>query len=65
MKVIIDRFVGRFAVVELDDRKTVDLPIELVPADAAEGDILEIIVNKEETEDRKTRIEKMCEDLWE
>ena len=65
MEVIIDRFEGDFAIVELDNREMIDLPKKLVPDDAREGDILEIKVNKEETQNRKERIEKLCEDLWE
>lgn len=65
MDVIIDRFEGDFAVVELETREMVDLPRKLVPTDAVEGDVLEIKVNKKETESRRKRIEKLCEDLWE
>lgn len=65
MEVIIDRFEGDFAVVELETREMVDLPRKLVPIDAAEGDVLEIRVNKKETQHRRERIEKLCEDLWE
>ena len=64
MKVTIDRFEGDYAVVELEDRQMVDLPKALVPSDANEGDILEITVNREETEKRRRRIEKLTEDLW-
>ena len=65
MKVIIDRFEGDFAVVELDNREMVDLRRKLVPIDAVEGDVLEIKINKQETESRRQRIEKLCKDLWE
>lgn len=64
MKVTIDRFEGDYAVVELEDRQMVDLPKALVPSDANEGDILEITVNRDETEKRRRRIEKLTEDLW-
>lgn len=65
MEVIIDRFEGDYAVVELDTREMVDLPRRLVPIDAEEGDVLEIRVNKKETHSRRERIERLCEDLWE
>lgn len=65
MKIIIDRFEGEFAVVELEDKIIVDMPKALVPKGSREGDVLEIIINKSETENRKKRIEKMCEGLWE
>ncbi|MEG3071087.1 MAG: DUF3006 domain-containing protein [Peptococcaceae bacterium] len=65
MKVIIDRFEGEFAVVELPGRKTVDMPLELIPPGAKEGDVLSIELNKKETEKRKREAEKLMEDLWE
>ena len=65
MKVTIDRFEGDYAVVELENRDMEDLPKALVPEGAKEGDILEITIDKEETESRKQRIDKMIEDLWE
>lgn len=65
MEVIIDRFEGDFAVVELSTREMIDLSKKLVPANAVEGDVLEIKVNKKETEYRRQKIEKLCENLWE
>ena len=37
MKVIIDRFEGGFALVELEDRTIIDMPIELIPEGARKG----------------------------
>jgi hypothetical protein len=65
LKIIIDRFEGDFAVVELEDKTMVDMPKILVPAGAVEGDVLEIRIEQNETKNRKEKIEKMCEDLWE
>lgn len=65
MKIIIDRFEGDYAVVELESKDLADLPRILVPLEAKEGDILEIIVDKDETMRRKKRIEKLTEGLWE
>lgn len=64
MKVIIDRFEGDFAVVEMEDRKMINLPKVLVP-NAKEGDIIRIEVDKEETEKRKKEIERLLDDMWE
>ena len=64
MKVIIDRFEGGYALVELDDRTIVDMPIELIPEGAKEGDVLSIFIDEEETELRKERIRKLMEELW-
>lgn len=65
MKVIIDRFEGEFAIVELENKEVIDMPIDLVPKDAKEGDILEVRIDKEETEKRKKAISSLTEGLWE
>lgn len=64
MKVIIDRFEGEFAIVELPDRSTVDMPKKLIPQDAKEGDVLVIDIDKNATEERRKRIQKLMEELW-
>lgn len=65
MRLIIDRFEGDFAIVELENKDRVDMPKVLIPEEAKEGDVIDITVNKEETRDKKENIEKLCEDLWE
>lgn len=65
MKVTIDRFEGNYVIVELPNRSTVDMPKQLVPEDAKEGDILNIDIDKNETVKRKERIKKLMDDLWE
>ncbi len=42
MQIIIDRFEGEYAVVELEDKTFENLPRTLVPEGAHEGDALEI-----------------------
>lgn len=42
MRIILDRFEGDYAVVELAANRFCNLPRALVPAEAKEGDILEI-----------------------
>ncbi len=64
MKVIIDRFEENYAVVELSDKKTVDLPVELVPEGAEEGDVLDITIDYEETKKRKEETSDLMEDMW-
>lgn len=60
MKIIIDRFEGEFAVVELENGQTADIPSVLVPPEAAEGSVLEIRCLKGETEERRRAVrEKM------
>ena len=56
MKVIIDRFEGQYAVVELDVGNFVSIPKVLVP-NSKEGDIVKIEIDKEETEERKKHIQ--------
>ena len=65
MNLIIDRFEGDYAVVELPDRTFVNIPKKALPEEAKEGDIITITVNKSETERRKDNIRKLADDLWE
>lgn len=64
MNLIIDRFEGEYAVVELPDKSMVNIPKKALPADAGEGDIIQVIVNKSETEKREEEIKKLAQDLW-
>jgi DNA-binding protein len=62
LKGIIDRFEGNYAVVELEDRRMTNIEKSLLPENVAEGDciILEdgkYIIDKNETENRKKRIQ--------
>ncbi|RBP38951.1 DUF3006 domain-containing protein [Garciella nitratireducens] len=63
MKVIIDRFEEKFVVVELENRNIINMPKELVPKGAKEGDVLEIRINREETQKRKQKIQRLWENL--
>jgi len=65
VKVIIDRFEGDYAVVELPDMTMVDMPRSLIPEGAKEGDVLVIGIDPDETDKRKERIKKLMDDLWE
>lgn len=69
MKVVIDRFEGRFVVCEKDDRTMMNIERNKIPAKAAEGDVLDIeegtvTLDVEETVRRKKEIEKLADDLW-
>lgn len=64
MKVIIDRFEGDYAVVEIDKGNFVNLPKELVP-NAKEGDIVIIRVDHEETNKRKEHVKDLMNQLFE
>ncbi|GAW92763.1 DUF3006 domain-containing protein [Calderihabitans maritimus] len=63
---VIDRFEGDMAVIEYNG-KTFDLPRSLLPEEAKEGDVLKmsIEIDKEETEKRRKKIEKLMDELFE
>ncbi len=52
MKIIIDRFEGEFAVVELLDGKMINCPKELLPENAKEGSIINIVVDEAATTEK-------------
>lgn len=64
MKMIIDRFEGEYAVVELDNKKFVNIPKEALPPDVKDGDVIEIIIRLDESRRRKERISGLVGDLW-
>ena len=64
MRVIIDRFEGDYAVVELEDRSTANLLRFLIPPGAKEGDVLLIEIDKKQLLNAK-RIRELMEELWE
>jgi hypothetical protein len=61
---IIDRFEGSMAVIELPDKSIINLPQNLLPQNSKEGDVLKLIIDKDETERRKTEIEELLNKLW-
>jgi hypothetical protein len=62
---IIDRLEGQWAVIEYE-RKTFNIPKNLLPDDAQEGDVItiDISLNKEATEVKKKKIQGLMEDLF-
>ena len=56
MNLIIDRFEGDFAVIELPDGKMIDCPKALLPDDAKEGSILNITVDETATNDKLKKV---------
>ncbi|MCB2294610.1 DUF3006 domain-containing protein [Clostridium algoriphilum] len=69
MKGIIDRFEGKYAVVELEDGKMINIDKIKLPIGVHEGIVIQIAetitINIEETKKRKEVIEKLTENLWE
>jgi len=63
MKVTIDRFEGEFAVIELPDKTFINIPRKLFPG-ALESDVIDVTIDKGETEERKKRISGLMEGLF-
>lgn len=63
---IVDRFEGDWAIVEYGD-ETFNIPKELLPKDAKEGDVLNITieVDRQATEERAKKISVLMDDLFE
>lgn len=64
MKVIIDRFEGDYAVVEIEIGKCVNIPKVLV-SNAKEGDVVSIEINKNDTAERKKHIQELMNKVFE
>jgi len=63
MKVIIDRFEGEYAVVEIEVGKYVDIPKILLP-NSKEGDVIKIEIDRNGTEERKKHIQNLMNDVF-
>lgn len=63
MKVVIDRFEGDYAIVELPDKTVQHIPAVLLPG-AAEGDVVTVEIDEEETKRRKNGILDKYKNLW-
>ena len=61
---IIDRFEGDKAIVESSDA-TIEIDKSEIPKNAKEGDVLKIIVDKEETSTRRKAIKELSKELFE
>ncbi len=55
----IDRFEGDIAVVELADGEFVNVPRKVLPAGAAEGDIIKAEIDTEEVKKVREQVRKM------
>ena len=63
MKLIIDRFEGAYAVCEMPDQAMVNIPLLVLP-NAVEGDVINISIDKDETNQRKNKIENLMKNVW-
>lgn len=64
---IIDRFEGEFAIIELSNKKIINVPRSLIPEEAKEGDCLKIRfeIDKDKTSERNELISKLMLELFE
>jgi len=63
LRVIIDRFEGKFACVELENGRMLNIPIEIVPKAAKEGDALIIRIDEEYNLLQKQEVEQLFNEL--
>ena len=64
MTLIIDRFEGDMCVCEYEAGKTLDLPRELIPPNAKEGDALCISIDQSKTASQKNKAEELRKKLF-
>lgn len=64
MRVILDRYEGDYAVVELESGKLVNMP-RMLAMNAEEGDIIELRILEKETDERKAYIQNLANQLFE
>lgn len=62
---IIDRFEGAIAIIELEKGEFVQIPRAILPAEAKEGDVITVQIDGRRTADRKSKIEGLLHELWE
>lgn len=65
MKIIIDRFENKFVIAELENKKMINIPIEIIPPNANEGDVISIEIDINESNKRKENIQNLMTKLWE
>lgn len=65
MKLTIDRFEENFAIVELEDGTILNIPKAILPEASKEGDIITILIDKEETSTRRKKIQALESQLFE
>ncbi|MDP4128250.1 MAG: DUF3006 domain-containing protein [Bacillota bacterium] len=69
MALIIDRFEGDFAVVEVDGKEMKDIPQKDIPQSAKEGDVLKLVngtyeIDVDGTKRLRAEAEQMMKDMW-
>lgn len=69
MKIVVDRFEGRYAVCEKEDGTIINIEKAKLPKEVKEGDVLNIegksiSIDSAETLKRKNDIEELMKDIW-
>ena len=64
MRVIVDRFEGNIAVVELEDGSVIDCPKAILPPNAKEGSIINITVDENATNEKLQRVTERMNKLF-
>lgn len=64
MRLVIDRFEGTIAVVELPNGQMIDCPKVLLPDNAKEGSILNITVDENETDTKLKEVTSRMNKLF-
>lgn len=64
MKIIIDRFEGELAVVELPNGNMINCPKAMLPEDVKEGDIISIVVDEKATTEKKKSLTNRMNSLF-
>ena len=64
MRIIIDRFEGNIAVVELEDGSIIDCLKAILPPNAKEGSIIDITVDEKATEEKLQKVTERMNKLF-
>jgi hypothetical protein len=65
MKLVIDRFEGKFAVCQdCETNRMIDLDISILPEDAHSGDFIELNVSLQKGDEIKKDVQEIINSLW-
>lgn len=62
---IIDRFEGEFAIIELAKGKFLQIPRAILPPEAKEGDVITVQIDGKQTAQRRREVERLLQELRE
>jgi Protein of unknown function (DUF3006). len=66
MKLVVERFEGKYVLCEMEDKKIINIDRCVFPKEVKEGDVvdIQIKIDVEETLRIKSKINKLTKDLW-